>query len=1259
MLSNTQFIENRVYDEEVEEPVPKAETEKTEQEKTREQKEADLIPKVQEAVNFGLQVLDSAFEQLDIKAGNSDSEEEETNERGDLILEPKDLYIDRPLPYLIGSQLFMEQEDVGLGDLSSEEGSVDSDRGSVVDSEEEKDEEESEDDFGNQSGDDQKTRPTLSDEEEEDDGCDLFRESEKEEEEEEEEEEDGTDTERLRGTKKDRPTSFADELAARIKGDKTSKTDDEPTITSSGEAKTKKRVKEKKEIKKVPSDDEEDDIFKPPKLTDEDFSPFGSKGGLFSGGIGLFDDDESDLFAEAPKESEEVPSPTNGGSADVFGASSLMSPKEPPKPAGPTPAKTPHPPVPGGLFDDDDDDDDDFFVASNSKPALTVKPASDLFDEDEEGDLFGEKAVPSPAAVSQPTKEAGDQKETSGKKVTQVAAENLPPGSETASKKQKGLFSDEEDSEQDLFSSAQNLNKSKTASFPTSKLTPKSPLSLFDDEDEEDNLFGTAPAKKQPSSLPKSTQEKAKPSETQKKKSTLLFSSDEEDQWHIAGPPPTPASDVQAGGDPVKTSGGQGPGAKPLKKTSLFEEEDEEDLFVVTKDSQKKSPKTSLLFEEDADSGGSLFGSPPSSAPHETTEKERSPAAGPLLFRDEEEKAAPFGAAKSAEKKAESVGKTVGETAFKMPGKGEPAATSAPAPSEDSNLFASIPPLEKEVKGRAKNVLSLFEEDDDDDEEEEEKIGEPGSSKTPQKATAKPPDPGAHFQSTGVFQDEELLFSHKLQKDNDPDVDLFASPKKPASEPRMHLPSGGGLFGDEEDDDLFSSAKSRPPVPEKKAVMKKENFGSPLESHILSGPTHGDQREPGVRKLETSQDSPGPAPFKTKERSSRIGKLQANLAINPAALMPGAAPKIPGAKPVFPGLSLPPSEPDKILSQEASSPGSSGVEPGVSFDHPAQADTLQSANKSRIRVGGKRRPQSRAARRLAARESGEAEGANGGDGPPPPWAKEKSASAEVKPRLTRDPSRKGDWEKAQATLPPLAEDAKPAPGRGTVSSAKSPGPAVEEHLFGSGDLFAERPVSKPLGQAKAKEKSPESLVATQPGKGDEKKAFLPVLDDPGSDDDLFLSVKQKSTKKANPVPLLEDEDDIFASQKAKKGAKPVGERDLASKPQDIFEDDIFATEAIKPSHKTKEKEKALDSNLFDDNIDIFADLTVKPKDKKSKKKVESKSIFDDDMDDIFSSSSQVKTSKPKGHSAQSAAETKSESKASSTFDDPLNVFGGQ
>lgn len=32
--------------------------------------------------------------------------------------------------------------------------------------------------------------------------------------------------------------------------------------------------------------------------------------------------------------------------------------------------------------------------------------------------------------------------------------------------------------------------------------------------------------------------------------------------------------------------------------------------------------------------------------------------------------------------------------------------------------------------------------------------------------------------STGVFQDEELLFSQTQQKDNDPDVDLFATSGK-------------------------------------------------------------------------------------------------------------------------------------------------------------------------------------------------------------------------------------------------------------------------------------------------------------------------------------------------------------------------------------------------------------------------------------------------------------------------------------------------
>ncbi|KAB1270739.1 WASH complex subunit 2C [Camelus dromedarius] len=200
MLSNTQFIENRVYDEEVEEPVLKAETEKPEQEKTREQKEVDLIPKVQEAVNYGLQVLESAFEQLDIKAGNSDSEEDDANERVELILEPKDLYIDQ--------------------------GSVGSDHGSIADSEEENEEEESDEDFANHSDNDQNQHTAqLSDEEEDDDGCDIFADSEK-------EEEDIEDIEGNSRPKRSRPTSFADELAARIKGDAGSRVEEERTGAS-------------------------------------------------------------------------------------------------------------------------------------------------------------------------------------------------------------------------------------------------------------------------------------------------------------------------------------------------------------------------------------------------------------------------------------------------------------------------------------------------------------------------------------------------------------------------------------------------------------------------------------------------------------------------------------------------------------------------------------------------------------------------------------------------------------------------------------------------------------------------------------------------------------------------------------------------------------------------------------------------------------------------------------------------------------------
>ncbi|XP_063493486.1 WASH complex subunit 2A isoform X31 [Symphalangus syndactylus] len=1169
MLSNTQFIENRVYDEEVEEPVLKAEAEKTEQEKTREQKEVDLIPKVQEAVNYGLQVLDSAFEQLDIKAGNSDSEEDDANGRVELILEPKDLYIDRPLPYLIGSKLFMEQEDVGLGELSSEEGSVGSDRGSIVDTEEEKEEEESDEDFAHHSDNDQNRHTTqMSDEEEDDDGCDLFADSEK-------EEEDIEDIEENTRPKRSRPTSFADELAARIKGDALGRVNEEPTTLSSGEAKPRKTLKEKKE-RRTPSDDEEDNLFAPPKLTDEDFSPFGSGGGLFSGGKGLFDDEdeESDLFTEAPqdrqagasvKEESSLSKPGKKipagavsvflGDMDVFGAASVPSLKEPQKPEQPTPRKSPYVPPPTGLFDDEDgDDDDDFFSTPRSKPSKTgkVQSTADIFGDDE-GDLFKEKAVALPEATVSQTDE---NKARAENKVTLPSSKNLKPSSET--KTQKGLFSDEEDSE-DLFSS-QSASKLKGASLLPGKL-PTS-VSLFDDEDEEDNLFGGTAAKKQTLSLQAQREEKAKPSELSKKKaSALLFSSDEEDQWNIPASQTHSASDSRSKGEPRDSGTLQSQEAKAVKKTSLFEEDEDDDLFAIAKDSQKKTQRVSLLFEDDADSGGSLFGSPPTSVPPATTEG--------LLTRSAQEAV------------------------------------------KHSDLFSSSSPLDKGTKPRTKTVLSLFD-------EEEDKMEDQNTIQAPQKEVGKRRDPDARPKSTGVFQDEELLFSHKLQKDNDPDVDLFAGTKKT----KLLEPSVGSLFGDDEDDDLFSSAKSQPLVQEKKRVVKKDHSVDSFKNQKHPESIQG-SKEKGIWKPETPQDSSGLAPFKTKEPSTRIGKIQASLAINPAALLPTAASQISEVKPVLPELAFPSSEHRRSHGLESVPVLPRSGEAGVSFDLPAQADTLHSANKSRVKMRGKRRPQTRAARRLAAQESSEAEDMSVPRGPIAQWADGAISPDGHRPQL-RAASGEDSTEEA------LAAAAAPWEGTGSQSVERTKPKAK----------IAENPANPPVG-------------------GKAKSPMIPALGEASSDDDLFQSAKPKPAKKTNPFPLLEDEDDLFTDQKVKKNeTKSNSRQDVTSTTQDIFEDDIFATEAMKPSQKTREKEKTLESNLFDDNIDIFADLTVKPKEK-SKKKVEAKSIFDDDMDDIFSSGIQAKTTKPKSRSAQAAPEPRFEHKMSNIFDDPLNAFGGQ
>ncbi|XP_051503756.1 WASH complex subunit 2C-like isoform X2 [Myxocyprinus asiaticus] len=1281
MLSNTQFIENRVYDEEVEELAPKPETieRPPEQEKTREQKEAELIPKVQEAVNYGLKVLECAFEQLDIKAGNSDSEDEEALEKVEPILEAKDLYVDRPLPYLIGSQAFMDQDDVGLGDLSSDEMSIDNDRDSVIESEDGETDEHSDEDFDQDDeihGNFKKKSSVVSyddaDEENEDDeDSDIFAGSDK------DEDELGKDTGQ---------SSFADELAARIKGETVSKSEADRTSLSSGPSITQKKSKAKKEPKPHVEDDQ-DEMFKPPNMEDEEYSPFGGKGGLFSGGKGLFDDDdEGDLFSDAPKnepaEEEQSVNQTEPlktkkiptGAVSIF-PDSLES-KDSKSPVRPKVQAAPkHTSVGGGLFDDDENDDD-FFSRKILKISTPVgqekqmpKKTVDLFggdeeeedDYDEDGSMFSGKS--STAPPQQDKSIEGDEETRPPEKKPPAGAismfgpgtknilveglkkrrpstseesakseESVPPpeavksspalgASEKAAS--KSLFSDDEDSQ--IFAS-ETKSKSKSA---TQNKPSKALLSIFADEEEED-LFSLAPK-------PKSVQVKKTSLQPKKPVSSGLFS-DDEDQW-MSPKPGKESPEVRPGGMKQSTSAPSSlPSVKGPQKDSLFDEDD--DLFAATKElSKKSSQRASLLFEDEEDDDDEdkepLFGFKP---PANKTPSEPKASGAPSLFVPEHEDNLTTKATDKIAEEKKSV-KSILSSDDSTEIKKKPAGavslfggidifgdkqdrnkTKSPeeiAEGEDLQKDGPPPMGSKGPKAK-KTALSLFDVDDyDEDESPDEIVPAPKISKPAEKNTLK--DHGPRIKSTGVFQDEELLFSHTQQRDNDPDVDLFATSPKPTVPSQSSVkPMSATLFGDDDDNDLFSSAKPKAPpkVPEKPSKPKTD---------------------------ETDK--------------STLTSSKASLVVNPASLLPGAVPRIPGAVSVIPGLapsslpaaarSLPDIEtiPDRQTSREG----------GVSFESPAQVNTLQNANKSRAKGAGRRRPQTRAARHLAAQRSVEVVG-EGLDESSSTQADEPDMAASLP---TSNPfSVRPSELNIPVTIPAAAKRQDEAVKPKRFLDA-------EYDLFDSDDLFATASTTKSLPSSKHKTKPPEEghkkASKTQAGKATKKDQAPSIFDSRG--DDLFATVKQKPVQKAKqPVSFLDDEDndDIFGAGKSKSTESKNSKTEVSSTKPDFFQDKV--QEPPKAQKKSKDS-KSLDASLFDDDVDIFADLTgtTKPKEKKAKKKVETKSIFDDDMDDIFSAGTAQPSVKPSS-TPKKNQNTQDHSSIAETghniFDDPLNVFGG-
>ena len=105
MLSNKQFIENRVYEDETDtaktdaDTAPEAPSEEV-KEKTREQKEMEIVPKFQAALKAGMDVLTNAFVLVDEDGSHppSGSESEGEERRPEPVLEPKDVYVCQPGP---------------------------------------------------------------------------------------------------------------------------------------------------------------------------------------------------------------------------------------------------------------------------------------------------------------------------------------------------------------------------------------------------------------------------------------------------------------------------------------------------------------------------------------------------------------------------------------------------------------------------------------------------------------------------------------------------------------------------------------------------------------------------------------------------------------------------------------------------------------------------------------------------------------------------------------------------------------------------------------------------------------------------------------------------------------------------------------------------------------------------------------------------------------------------------------------------------
>lgn len=192
---------------------------------------------------------------------------------------------------------------------------------------------------------------------------------------------------------------------------------------------------------------------------------------------------------------------------------------------------------------------------------------------------------------------------------------------------------------------------------------------------------------------------------------------------------------------------------------------------------------------------------------------------------------------------------------------------------------------------------------------------------------------------------------------------------------------------------------------------------------------------------------------------------------------------------------------------------------------------MQGRTKGAVR----RRPQTRAARQLAAQQSEEAVG--------------ESTSIQADEPVTFNPV---SLRPSALTIPVST----PVP-------AKSPDEAVRpkrfldsgDDRFDSDDLFATKPVPSSKHKAKTPEEGHKKASKTEAVIASKKDQASSVFD--SHEDDLFATVKQKPVQKGKQMSFLEDDDDdIFGSGKSKSADSKNSKAEASSAKPVIFQVNI-------------------------------------------------------------------------------------------------------